>query len=520
MGEKNNAFGLEKEGINSKITTTLNLPTTTHYIKSWGDYINGKQILIEQIDTSHFIYNFQGDIGIATIISLKDYGYAGKYGFVIKDWLFIFKNKSIFDAKWYYNTPSLEDCNKFVKGDLIPRPYKEIREDLKKRLNVMFDFSNAVELEISLLLIDQSWVKPLLPNFFFFAIDSSFGGGKTTLAEIVYKLVRHGFFAGDVSPASVPRLTDELDLNIFIDEIDQNLNDEDMACILRKGQRRGNPYVRCEGKNHVPVPYDVAGCHGFSFRSLMEDAIMNRSLRIHSKKSMDYQLPVINSWKETLLKKLADELFFWYIQNLWSIDVEMCSMESICSDVVEANVISREDIYEALTAVLSPDEKALLKEVFGRDNELVYLCLKTAKYYDINILTILKEIINNRRQEESSSQNLYLETLLHLILQLQGTILNKRLKEGTYAGMAFYPKNKLYQDFINHLKDSNLPTIGAKKFTSFLRDLGFVEGDTIKNQRYFENYPTACLIFTEEVCNKAGLGFQKIMPEERIEESN
>ena len=293
----------------SNNTATPILPTTPYYIKSWGIYDKEKQILIEQIESNTFYFDIKNKKGLVQINKFDK-------GFEIDGNKFIFRQKNIYESKLFYNTPSIDLVQRYIEGKYKPRVYTEINKEIVNNLKILFDFKSEVDVQTSSLCIGQSWIKPKLNQFFFYGIDSTLGGGKTTLGEIVYFLMRHGFLGGNISSASIPRLTDELDLNIFIDEIDQNIKDDDVMAILRKGQRRGNPYVRCEGRDNRPVAYDLAGIHGFSFRSELEDAFMNRALRIHSVKSFDYMLPVINSAKKEVLKPLADELFIWYLDNI------------------------------------------------------------------------------------------------------------------------------------------------------------------------------------------------------------
>lgn len=502
----------------NKNTTTPSLPTTSYYIKSWGYFDREKKIHIEQITPFSYIYNYDGKMGMSSPQSeLDEKGKVKSLYLEIEGEAFILP-KRIYEARLFYNVPSQESCQKFLSGEFKPREYNLIAEDIKKILEQLFDFNDGVDIEVSNIHIGQSWIKPLLNNFFFYMIDSSLGGGKTTLGEIIFFMSRHGFVGGNISSASIPRLTNELDLNIFVDEIDQNLRDDDVLAILRKGQRRGNPYVRCEGRDNVPMAYDLAGCHGGSFRSELEDAFMNRALRLHTKKSGDHMLPVINSAKKEILKPLADELFFWHLKNL----VSSCSKKnnsqnlpttslSSCSKVYEGvGVFSdkqRKEIYEILTKHLTKDEKDFLTQVFGRDNELTFLCLETAKILNIDILQQLKTIMSNKTRDEASSESFYLDALRQLIFTSLPKLVTKTLKDGQNLGWFFYPKNRLYQDFMSYLKDMNVQTIGTKKFSSLLRDLGFVEGENILSQRY-DAYPTACLIFNQKICQNLSIPFK------------
>jgi len=520
-------------------TTTPTLPTTTYYIKSWGYYNKYKNIIIEQITPRKFLYNINGKKGI---VEVRNFGKEDGYGFIIEDSLYLFE-KRIYPAFQFYNVPSMNMCEKYLNGKYKPRKYKEIKEDIENVLTQMFDFSGDVDINTSNLSISQSWIKPILNEFFFFGIDSTKGGGKTTLGEIVYFLMRHGFVGGNISSASIPRLINELDLNIFVDEIDQNKSDDETMAILRKGQRRGNPYVRCEGRDNHPVAYDLAGCHGFSYRSELEDAFMDRALRTHTTKSNDYMLPVINSSKKEILKPLADELFFWFIENICVVGCSrvykdeksnllptiknksqrenkgVVTWDMTPTTIFKKKLFNRSELYKNLVRNMNDDEKDFLKKVFGRDNELTFLCLKTAKLLGFDMIEDIKKIIEKKKTDESSSESFYLETLKEFIVLKQHEILSKQLKDGDNFGCSFFPKSKLYQQFVKYLSDLKIMSIGTKKFSSYLRDIGFVEGVSIRSQRY-ESYPTGCLIFTDDILRKIGIVPQpipKIPPKEEEE---
>lgn len=496
-----------KDNVNvNKNTTTPILPATSHYIKSWGYFDEDNRIHIEQLTPMRFIYNKNGSKGIVETQEQRDDKKKLQYYYLDIEGERYILGKQIYEAKLFYNVPSFTLCNEYLSGNFKPRAYHLIDEDIRKIIKELFDFNSDVDAEVSALHIGQSWIKPLLNQFFFYMIDSSLGGGKTTLGEIVYFLTRHGFLGGDISSASIPRLTNELDLNIFVDEVDQNNKDENIIGVLRKGQRRGNPYVRCEGRDNRPVAYDVAGCHGGSFRSELEDAFMSRSLRTHTKKSIDYQLPVINSAKKEILKPLADELFLWHLDNL----VATCSKQEGVAGKSEATTIkNRNQMYEQLTNHFSKDEQDFLKKVLGRDNELTYLCLETARILKLNVLDNLKTIMSNKSRDEASSEGFYLDALKQLIFTELSKLCSRTLKDGVNLGYPFYPKNRLYQDFMTYLKGINVSTIGTKKFSSILRDFGFIEGETITSQRY-DSYPTPCLIFNRKICDTLSIPFQPV----------
>jgi len=478
---------------------------TRYYIKSWGYYNKNKNIIIEKISNNTFLYNKKGKTGLKYLEPIEEV--EGKkvkvvgQGFEIDGDLYIVPKKTSDTEIIYYNTPSIDLVKKFVKGKIKPRPYLELQKDLRKMLEIMFEFGDPLDVEISLMVIAQSWLKPLRDEFFFLGIDATKGGGKTTLGEIVYFLQRHGFVAGDVSSASIPRLVDEWDLNIFIDELDQNSRDENIQGILRKGQRRGNPYIRCEGTNNVPKAYSVCGSHGFSYRSELEDAFLDRAFKIPTAKTKDHRLAIINTQKNNILKPLADELFLWFIQN---IHVVSCSNVLGCigkykpEPFFELNTLTRENLYNSIVKKFSEEEREYLKCLFGRDSELAYLCLETSKILGYPFLENLRNIMQHKQEEGKLSESIHLDSLREYIADNLPEIFTKRLKEGMNQGCYYFPKNKLFQMYVSHLKENGLGFINSKKYNSFLRDLGFVQHKTICSQRYART-PTPCLIFDEEI---------------------
>lgn len=487
-----------------KNTSTPILPSTRVYIKSYGYFNKNEQILIEQISNNIFIFNYKGSKGLIKPAKIKGIDETGNsvkgFGFVIDDSLFLFQ-KPILPAENFYNVPSLNLCRDYLSGKYKPREFTPIWKDLDIILKTLFDFSKPLDVEVCKIFIGQTYLKPLLNEFFFLLIDATYGAGKTTLGEIIFSLSYHGFVGGDYSTAVISRLCDELDLNLYIDELDQALNDFEKVSILRKAQRRGNPYIRCEGRDNLPALYRIAGCHGGSYRSEMEDAFVSRSLRIHTSKSLDYRVPTLNSDKKMILKPIADELFLWSFENLLDLSVETCSKERGVEGKSKPKAFSRENLYNSMVKDLNTDEKALLRSTFGRDNELIFLCLKVGYLLQVDILTTLKEIIKYRQAEQQSGQNFYLDSLIQFLNQNFDNLEKKTLTDGLNSGKYFYPKSKLFSDFQIYLRSNNAAAIGTKKFASLLRDLGFIDGVSISSQRYF-NYPCQCLIFTEEIKNK------------------
>jgi hypothetical protein len=496
-------------------TTTSNYLTTSNYkLQSWGGFIPELKLYVEQIEGRKYLYNFDGKYGIAKIQEETIGDSKVVHSFLIfgKTKIY-FKSTIIQDA--VYSIPSLQKVEDFIAKKLKPRPFKDIIADVVGTVSVLYDFEFKTDLYMIQLNIGQSYLVPALSNLFYLTVDSTLGSGKTTLLENMAALVRHGFVGGDTSPAVIPRYVDELQISLAIDELDQKIGEkgqEEVTSILRKGQRRGNPYIRCEGRNNIPKAYDIFGNHMCSYRSELEDAFMSRSIAIHTSKTKDNRLPVLNVHKRELLKPFADELFFWGMENLYNIwlkweqkrsDVVSCSDVVRCSgdlEPTEKNKI-RESLYNQITSDLDKDDAELLQSVTGRNSELCYLALQISKMLELDIRENLSTVLKSKEEDEAMSGNYYLEALENFMKLLVEDESNqdRHIKgDGTHSGCIYFPKNKIYQRFVQNLISLNVHTIGTKKYNSLLKDLGFIQGDTIMNIR-LDGVPKMCLIITEKI---------------------
>lgn len=507
-------------------TSTTSTTFTTKLIDNWG-YINLEEaILIEQLSKLEYIFNYKGEIGIAnlefkcsacgTIIkadkdkikcSCGQVLTSEHRGLHIKDKTFILKNKS---KDPLYLTPKIEDIREFLVNLQRAESTSGLFNEIVQSLETLFDFSRPEDSKICALYIIFSYVVHYFNSSFYLGIDSTKGAGKTTLLEILTIISRHGFLA-DVSPAAIPRLKTKYDLLIGIDEVDQLHEPEDIAGMLRKGQRRGNKYVRLNKNSLEEEIYEAFGLYCYSFRSQVEDAFKQRSVLIRTARCKDSRLSVINIEKLDLLRPLFNKIFFWYIQNIFTFGSESSKGRTSRG----GSTLDRDVIYSDLTQDFTKEEKLLIATLLGRNSEIGYLFIKVCKFLGIDLTKDIEKTMTEKQEEEETPDDYYkdlIKSLFEMEIKNNSAWL---LKKGEYAGYRFYPKTKFYMRLISELKNHNLMGIGTPKYNSLLKDVGFMPSYNIKNQKY-ENMPTLSLIFTTDVLKKLNVEYEPPIIQEEI----
>lgn len=517
-------------------TATSHYVTTSHYTtRSWGFFDITTNTYAEQIEPNLYLCNQDGKFQLVRVQVEKEG--EGKKERVARRFILVGEKEydlplRVWKARDFYYVPDAAQVEAFVQGSFKPRPIKEILQEVERLFRVLFDFRIGRDLFLWQVFLVQSHLKPILDNFFFMGIDATKGGGKTTLLEIGSLLSRHGYLGGDISAASLPRLVEELDLALFLDELDQRLGkgEDDSIAILRKGQRRGNPYVRLNKLTMIPEQFDVAGTHAFSFRGELEDAFVSRSIGTHTSQTADNRLAVINIYKRELLEPLQRELFFWRLQELPTLAKSLQSRYKTldvykgvvtCSGTSGDSIESfRQAIYSQATNQFSDPQMAMLQEFTGRNAELTYLLLRILNLLELDLDAAVKDVMSEKQTDELSGDML-LDTLREFLAAKYWALKGSDwiLHDGEHMGCVYYRKSSVYQEFNATLKDKNHSTMGTKRFTSLLRDMGFVQALTIRSQRPpSTKTPTLCVIFTPEILDSLGVNGEKSVPMKEVQE--
>lgn len=506
----------EKEENKELLTTNTTLTTLTTSINNWG-YVNLKEkILIEQINKEEYIYNIKGEVGIARIekvVSEKKYFY---YILEINGNTFRLKNNKLKEP--LYVTPTKEEVIDFIskeEGQLTEELFNEVDDFL----NALFDFRNKEDSKICALFILFSYVLPHFNNSFYLGIDATAGSGKTTLLEILSLLCRHGVLA-DFSPASIPRLKQKYDLSIFVDEIDALRSKEDIEGLLRKGQRRGNKYVRLNKNSFEEEIFEAFGIYGYSYRSMVEDAFKQRSIIITTAKARDNKLSIINSEKTDILKNVFNKIFFWYVKNLFSLSSKSSEVVKVVADYTPTKINDlRQNLYNSLTKDFTKEEKKVLETFFGRNSEIAFLFIQTCKFLNLNFLNEIKKMITDKQEEEDVPDTYFFDLMREIFEEELRTKREWTLTKGEFIGYKYYPKTKFYIKLIGKLKDNDLLGIGTPRFNSLLKDIGFIDRYNIKNQKPKGENQQALrsLIFSKDIIKKLNIKYSPEIFQEEVE---
>ncbi len=362
-----------------------------------------------------------------------------------------------------YSLPSKEKQQAWTNGEYKSRATDDIYPLIKATIKSLLDFPFEHHYTIAALLILESWLVEKLNTVFYGSVVGGYGGGKTVTLEVLKSLSHHGCMAGNLTGAGSPRLIEEQKVTCFYDEIDVKDKDTDDSTLLmsiRQGYRRNNYYIRMNSKTYKPEFFDSFGVKVFSLHSDLERATKTRAFTINIGESNDNRLPVINAMKNYILVPVYEELFFWYLDNINNVYINAAAPPEISLSMKPEEI--RECLYRHAVGIFSAKEIEFLNKFRGRNSELAYITLQLTTMLGIDILDELLESFNDKIEAEEE----YSESS---ILSLIREILEK------YLSQEFIEQKIVYDEVNNKLVDVSLNKMSSKKFSTYLREFGFID---------------------------------------------
>lgn len=541
------------------ITTTTNTTNTTNnnildieeerQIDPAGEVFEG--IVIEPLGNGLYVYTseFGKKKGVTkangmAIEGTKKVAYYLKIG----DKKYFFKSKPFFD-KLPFLTPSINKIKKWISGEYSPPNSKELYENSVKYGKLIFGLDKDIDYYMESLCMFQTWLRPALNSVFHIGRDGTKGSGKTSIGEFSCILARHGRTSGDLSGAVIGRVVEKYQISLHVDEIDQLNGDkrENVEAILRHSQRRDNPYSRCNKDTGELEFHDTFNAHTFSFRKNTEDALRQRSYIVRTKPTKDHRLSLLTSHKKLIGFPLFEDFFFWYMENIANFVVFVVNVVDVVGvlgviDKKNLSLFSQEEIDKARTELwniytqhLTERQKSLLRKLTGRYSEIGYNVLNISKKLGLDIFEYLEEALISKQAEESVSDQIYLSLLEDLLVKIfedhsseyVNVVVNKEykrqlkyvIKRGSDKDCFFYPKTDAFIKYLSFLREKGMPSIDQDRFSGFLKDMGFIEGANIRNQRIGGGLPKKSLVYSEDLLDTLNLSKksnQKVV-EENIE---
>ncbi len=472
-------------------------------------------LVVEPIGNNKYLINNKGNKEIQEVRTQPtENGSILGYYLEIDEEKYYFTDKPL--STTLFETPSMEIVEKYVNGEYKVKKEEEISESVLTYLKLLYDLEKEQYYHITLIGILQSWLLPILRTVFYLGFRAKKGSGKTVFLEGLSILSRHGFLVGDISQAGIARATDKQQLSLFYDEVDiRKGRDNEVYKVLRQGYRRDNPIVRLRDRTYEPEKFDAFGFKAFTWHSDTEAALLSRTIPISMRATKDKALPILNMHKKELGRRIFEDLFFWYMDNIAKL-VASVSPVSFLSRISEGKGKDikqlRNELFEEITADFNKNEIELLSKYFGRNTELLFISLMVCKHFNLDLTEILEKTFNEKAEEEEGySEDYYislLSGLLEDIFEEYKETTSFWLQKGEHIGCFYFRYQSVYEKYREKLKSKDIRPVSPKTFKSFLREFGFAENINIKKERFKTGNSSKtlkALIFDTQIMNELNL---------------
>ncbi len=496
-----------REEIKKKLLSEIKLAEEFE-IHPAGGVIPQIKLWYEPINEKEFVYNWNGTKGIAVIKEAK----GGLHYLEIEGKRFWFNSPPLNEKELsVFNKLNPTIIYDWVNGKRKPLSTNEMWEKVYNYFKTFFDFSEEINYTMVTLTVFLSYLKHLLPATWYLLIYGEFGGGKTTLGELISLLSYHGCKIANMSISFIGRGLDRLRITPFIDEFDA-VNDEELLALVRQGYRRGQKYARINKEGMKPEIFDIYTNWIISIHGMAEEALTTRAFPILVSETQDRILPIINLAKENYANTLYNELMIWWGENSVKI---MEKLGNPLGEVENNSQLSKDEIFKSCTKYLTKEDVEKLTKATGRSMELGYLMLLSSRIIGIE-LDIQKVFETMESMMDEIRETGIIGSLRDYLVKLY-----KELKYNPNfrnSANEFMIANKdVYQRFNDYLVSTRQEKLSPKKFKALLLDLGF-SGDARKHAKIpllsqpdEEPSTRLALIFTPKVCKRLGINYSEMV---------
>ena len=334
-----------------------------------------------------------------------------------------------------------------------PALFREVRETLEQH----YHFEQPWHAVLCSLFVSQAHLARALPATFYLIVKGRYGGGKTSLLNVLGKL-GNGLVFENVSVAALARELGEGRL-VCIDEFDVK-RPVDVQPVLdslvRQGYRRDSaPYTRYDATRHEVERIPVYGPKALTIRSFLDPALESRGFIISAS-------PVE-----------GEEAYGFVVRNLWS------DVGDLPTRLARwAAQVAPEWPDSRLRAVAeSPELAAKRHQVLettgaNRDTEQVLVALLVAEIAGVDVAAELRAAVELRRASVGTEDASDLEDVTEALLAATGNA-QDRLMEGSPVLRVWFRELK---KVVNRRREErNDPPISDRRLATMLTQVGVSE---------------------------------------------
>jgi len=334
-----------------------------------------------------------------------------------------------------------------------PSLFREVRETLER----YYKFEQPWHSVLCALFVIQAHVARALPATFYLIVKGRYGGGKTSLLNVIGKL-GGGLVFENVSVAALARELAEGRL-VCIDEYDVR-RPVDVQPVLdslvRQGYRRdAAPYTRYDATKHEVERIPVYGPKALTIRSFLDPALESRGFIISASPvegEEAYGFVVRNLWSD--VGDLPSRL------TRWAAEASASWPDSRLREIAESSGLAekRHRVLEAAGA--------------NRDTEQVLVALLVAEIAGVDVATELKAAVELRRASVGTEDAGDLEDVTEAILAASGSA-QDRLIEGSPVLRVWF--RELKREVNRRREDRKDPPMSDRRLATMLTQVGVSE---------------------------------------------